>query len=251
MTRAALTAILACAPLLAETPAFVKIPAGSFVMGCEPANTCPERQTPRKVTFARDFWMQKTEVTVSAFREFVRKTGYKTVAEETGQLWTWSRPRAFKLDGRQPVVYVTLRDAEAYCSSIGARVPTEPEWTYAFRAGESIRGHLWWDTDGRYVWHRENSGSRPRAVGTKLPNAWGLFDMEGNVWEWTRTVAPDKYSAAIRGGSWVTCPFVEVEPWAKGEQPRPRFDGPFSRCPSDGAVHIRDDVGFRCARPEP
>lgn len=249
MTRAVVAALLACPPLLAEAPGFVRIPAGSFVMGCEPKHTCPDSQAPRKVAFERDFWMQKTEVTAGAFREFVRKTGYRTQAEEANQTWTWQRPRAFKLDARQPVVYVTLRDAEAYCSAIGARLPTEPEWSYAFRAGETVRGHLWWDTDGRYVWHRENSGGRPRPVGTKLPNAWGLYDMEGNVWEWTRTVAPDKYRAAIRGGSWVTCPAVEEEPRRPGAQPR--FFGPFTRCPSDGVVHIRDDVGFRCARSEP
>ncbi len=241
MTRMVLAAVLACAPIAGADRGFVRIPAGAFTMGCEPENDCPEKQKPREVVFERDFWMQKTEVTVAEFREFVKRTGYRTQAEESGLPWTWQRPRAFKLNGRQPVVYVTLRDAEAYCTWRGGRVPTEAEWTYAFRAGETVRGRLWWETDERYVWYRENSGARPRRVGTRLPNAWGLYDMEGNAWEWTRTAAGDKYPAAIRGGSWVTCPGLgESHRW-----------GPFTRCPSDGAVHVRDDVGFRCVRAAP
>ena len=246
MSRAILIAALFCAVALAGGPEWVKIPAGSFEMGCQPSRACPELQTPRQVDFERPFWMHKTEVTVGHFREFVKATGYITETEKAGSRWFWSNTRAFKVADRQPVVYVSLKDAEAYCSWIGARLPTEPEWTYAFRAGETITGHLWWNTDGRYVWYRENSGAQPQPVGRKLPNAWGLHDMEGNAWEWTRTVPPEKAPAAIRGGSWIACPAIEGAPKQPGEKSGQEYQ-PFSRCPSMGD-HIRDDVGFRCAR---
>ena len=136
MSRAILIAALFCAVALASGPEWVKIPAGSFVMGCQPRRACPELQTPRQVDFERPFLMHKTEVTVGHFREFVKATGYTTETEKAGSRWYWSNTRAFKVADRQPVVYVSLKDAEAYCSWIGARFPTEPEWTYAFRAGE-------------------------------------------------------------------------------------------------------------------
>jgi formylglycine-generating enzyme required for sulfatase activity len=184
----------------------------------------------------------RTEVTVEQFRRFVRQAGYRTEAEQKGDDWTWFRPRAYRLQNQQPVMYVTANDAEAYCAYIGGRLPTEAEWSYAFQAGEGRQGRLWWNTDGRYVWFRENSDFSPRPVGTKLPNAWGLYDMEGNAWEWTRTTESSGPPYWIRGGSWITCPVIEGRP---GAVPA---GGPFTRCGSDGKVHLRDDIGFRCAK---
>jgi formylglycine-generating enzyme required for sulfatase activity len=222
---------------------WVVIPAGAFVMGCEPKIACPEKAEPHTVTFERPFEMMRTEVTVAQFRAFVKATGHRTDAEKAGERHTWSSPRAYKLGERLPVAYVSMNDAAAYCSWAGGRLPTESEWTYAFRAGSTVRGHLWWDTDGRYVWYRENSKATPHAVATRLPNAWGLYDMEGNVWEWTRSDPGEKYPGMIRGGSWIVCPRIEGAP---GETGLVDY-GPFTRCPSSGA-HIRDDVGFRCVR---
>jgi formylglycine-generating enzyme required for sulfatase activity len=187
----------------------------------------------------------KTEVTVGQYRRFAEETSYKTEAELRGDRWFWSRPRAYKLDERQPVMYVTATDAEAFCSAFSARLPTEAEWSYALRAGGSAQGHLWFDTDGRYAWFRENSDYRPHPVARKLANAWGLYDMEGNAWEWTRTTDKSGPPYWIRGGSWITCPRIEGAPKAAGEKPP---GGPFTRCGSDGKVHLRDDIGFRCAR---
>jgi formylglycine-generating enzyme required for sulfatase activity len=230
--------------LLLLAAQFVTIPAGSFTMGCSPRTDCPEHVEPSEVTFKQPFQLMKYEVTVGQFRAFVKTTGYKTHAETASQKRTWSNPRSYKVHDRQPVMYVTAKDAEAYCTSIGARLPTEDEWTYAFRAGgETIRGHLWWDTDGRYLWFRENSDYRPHAVGTRLANRWSLHDMEGNAWEWTTASRPGGSPYVIRGGSWITCRRIEGKPTDK---PSPN-DDPFSRCPSDGIVHVRDDIGFRCA----
>jgi hypothetical protein len=75
--------------------------------------------------------------------------------------------------------------------------------------------------------------------------------MEGNAWEWTRTVAPERYPAAIRGGSWIVCLVIEGRPRRPEEKSASPAGGPFTRCLSDGAVHVRDDIGFRCARSEP
>ncbi len=244
LNRAALLAFMLSASALAGGPDYVRIPPGTFTMGCEPKYTCPEQMPPHEVTFARPFWMGRTEVTVAEFRRFVRATQYRTDAEKAGDRWTWSNPRAFKLAENQPVVYVSMNDAAAYCSWAGGRLPAESEWTYAFRAGgETIRGHLLWDTDGRYVWFRENSNASPQPVGRKLPNAWGLYDMEGNAWEWTRSEPGEKYPGMIRGGSWITCPLIEGKP---GETRAPGA-APFTRVASSGA-HIRDDVGFRCVK---
>jgi formylglycine-generating enzyme required for sulfatase activity len=184
-------------------------------------------------------------VTVGQFRRFVEAAKYTTHAEEIRHPWSWQNPRPYRLREDLPVTYVTLKDAAAYCAWAGARLPDESEWTYAFRAGgETVRGHLWWDPDPRYVWSRANSGSTLHPAGTRLPNAWGLHDMEGSVWEWTLPAPWDTSAKAqLRGGSWVSCQFIEGKPTAKGTE-RSRF----TKCPSDGLVHYRDDIGFRCAR---
>jgi formylglycine-generating enzyme required for sulfatase activity len=246
MTGFLLLMLLPGVPEAGEGPAFLEVPAGSFVMGCEPLDTCPERMLPKAVVFERPFLLNETEVTVRHFRRFVEATGYRTEAERGGDPWSWRNIRAFRIEEDQPVVYVTRADADAYCAWIGARLPTESEWTYAFRAEETVRGRLWWDTDPRYVWYRENSEGSPRPVATRLPNAWGFYDLEGNAWEWTVAERPGESPYAIRGGSWVTCPVIESAPRPPGE-PEPNH-GFFTRCESDGVVHIRDDVGFRCAR---
>lgn len=245
-------AAMTCTVLLAASafaerrpgPAWVPIPAGTFTMGCDPAASCPERQAPHEVTIAAPFEMHRTEVTVADFRAFVAATGYRTTAEERGLPWTWSRPRAYRLHDRQPVMYVTAADAEAYCGWVHGRLPYESEWTWAFRARETITGRLWWDTDPAFVWYRENSNYRPHPVGRTRANAWGLHDMEGNAWEWTRADRDDGARYWIRGGSWISCYRIEGAPTA---EPEPDHGG-YSRSGSDGLTHIRDDIGFRCVR---
>ena len=121
-------------------------------------------------------------------------------------------------DPEQPVVGVSWEEAQAFCRWAGGRLPTEAEWEYACRSG-SQREYCFGDNEvelGAYAWYRENSGGRPQRVGQKKPNAWGLHDMHGNVWEWCHDVY-GRYEAAaqvdpkgpvqgpmrvIRGGSW-------------------------------------------------
>ena len=213
-------------------PAFVRIPAGSF----------------GKTVFARPFWMQETEVTVDAFAAFVKATGYGTAAETAGASRTWRQP-GFPVRGRQPVVYVTFRDAEAYCRWVAARLPTDAEWEYAARAGATGRHYWGEEIDDRYLWYRANSGDRPHDVGGKRPNRWGLYDVEGNVWEWAASPEPGgKTVANRRGGSWVDCENIDGGP-GHGLSPLIGLSKDFKA--EVEVEHRYDDIGFRCVREEP
>ena len=120
---------------------------------------------------------------------------------------------------RQPVVGVSWEDAERYAAWAGLRLPTEAEWEYACRAGLKGRycsGETKADLD-KVGWYLENSGPRLHAVGEKAPNAWGIHDMHGNVWEWCGdwygeygaeeqhdpTGAETGSNRVFRGGSWI------------------------------------------------
>ena len=224
---------LCCAAALAQRPDFVRIPPGSF----------------HDTRFDRPFWMGRTEVTVQQWEAFEKATGYRTAAERQGAARTWRAP-GFKLSADQPVVYVSFNDAAAYCQWIGARLPSEAEWEYAARAGASTR-HYWGDDiDGRYLWYRENSDGRPHPVGRKRPNAWGLYDVEGNVWEWAVAdrSAEGEPRGSRRGGSWVACARIEPPPGRS-----PGFLVALSTAYRVDAKleHRYDDIGFRCARSEP
>ncbi len=212
----------------AQTPAFVEIPPG------------PGQERP--------FRMARTETTVEQFGAFVKATGYRTDAEKAGASRTWRTP-GFRLNRKQPVVYVTPSDAMAYCEFAGARLPSDAEWEYASRAGAATR-HYWGDSiDGRYLWYRANSNDRPQPVAKKLPNAWGLYDVEGNVWEWTLVPpGPGEPMAVRRGGSWIDCEDIDGGP---GKQPGRLIDLSTSYKISVKYGHRYDDIGFRCARSDP
>ena len=251
--RRVLLLIAGAAAALAQKPEFVTIPAGSFVMGCDPAEPCAKTTPKKQVVFERPFEMMKYEVTVEQFRVFTRATGYRTDAEKAGEAKTWQTPE-FALSDRQPVVYLTLNDATAYCKSIGARVPVEAEWEYAARAGTTT-WHYWGEEiDGRYLWYFDNTDERPMPVGKKRPNAWGLYDVEGNAMEWVAPGGPQSSitfpdHGTLRGGSYATCP----EPYApvNGIRQRPIGLGPLfpqGVHSSYRATLRRFDFGVRCAR---
>jgi formylglycine-generating enzyme required for sulfatase activity len=238
----------------ADRPQFAEIPAGEFVMGCDPRDRCSEALPRKTVAFAAPFRMAKHETTYRQFAEFVKATGYRTDAEKAGDARTWRAP-GFQTAPQQPVVWMTMNDAEAYCAWIGARLPSESEWEYAARAGATTT-HYWGpEIDDRYLWYRNNSDWRPQAVGKKLPNRWGLYDVEGNAWEWatgkgahTGVTLPGH--GTVRGGGWATCP----EPYPAGPDGHRTFQisvsVPFSGGPRQNmkADWRRDDSGFRCAR---
>ena len=234
------------------------IPAGTFAMGSplnEPGRRDEEPQ--RTVQISTPFYMGTYEVTRRQFAAFVQETGYKTDAEKEGwayvwgpEKWekepaTWRHPLIEQTDDH-PVVCVSHNDAEAFCQWLsrktGRRVslPTEAQWEYACRAGTRT-AYIWGDDwRGGKEWCNtaDVTGKRQQPnfdacdewedgfvftapVGSFKPNAWGLYDMIGNVFEWcgdrcdelpdvgdTTKIQVDPVGAAsgkyyaARGGAW-------------------------------------------------
>ena len=193
---------------------FVRIPAGEFVMGCDGDSI---GKPAHKVRIGYEFEMGRTEVTVAQFRAFVEATGYVTDGEKAGTGFTrhgeedWQsqigvdwRNTIFPQSDDDPATFISWNDALAFCRWLSAesgreiRLPSEAEWEYACRAG----------TTGDYAgelnamgWHRHNSGRRTHPVAQKQPNAWGLYDMHGNVWEWCLDAFALNYEGAPADGS--------------------------------------------------
>jgi formylglycine-generating enzyme required for sulfatase activity len=166
---------------------YVWIPAGKFTMGCSPGDTgCADDETPHEVTLSRGFWIGQTPVTQAAY-ERVRGIN----------------PSRFHKGGQLPAERVQWVGAQTYCRAIGMRLPTEQEYEYAARAGDPKETYGELD---QIAWYKDNSYGHTHEVATKEPNAWKLYDMLGNVWEYTS----DPYHAdnlnfvALRGGSFTT-----------------------------------------------
>jgi formylglycine-generating enzyme required for sulfatase activity len=207
---------------------YVWIPPGKFMVGCSPGDKeCDGDEKPqREVTITRGFWMGQTPVTQEAYQ---RVTG--------------NNPSYFK-GSRLPVESVNWNDALAYCTAVGMRLPTEAEWEYAARADSTAAryGNL-----DEIAWYALNSGRRTHDVGQKKPNAFGLYDMLGNVFQWTADWSGGKYSE--RNGT--------LDPWGPSSGTRRVLrGGSWGGSPKDIRVSVRgkdepairySDIGFRCA----
>lgn len=184
-------------------------PPGTFQMGSpEDEEGSYYDEIPHEVTLTRGFWIGKYPVTQGQWEE------------EMG-----SNPSSFKTSGPDaPVEKVSWDDAQEFCRALSQRdgreyrLPTEAEWEYACRAGSTSPWCFGDDEKklGDYAWYKENSDRRTHPVGQKKPNAWGIHDMHGNVWEWcqdwygdcpadstTDPLGPKGGSIRVRrGGGW-------------------------------------------------
>ena len=167
---------------------FVLIPPGSFMMGS--TNGRPNEKPVHQVTISQPFYMGEYEVTQAQWQAVMG-----------------NNPSHFKdCGGNCPVEQVSWEDAQSFIGKLNEsndgftyRLPSEAEWEYACRAGTTgdYAGNL-----SDVAWFSKNSGgSGPHAVGQKQPNAWGLFDMQGNVFEWCQDCYHETYFRAPTDGS--------------------------------------------------
>src|SRR5262245_13265314 len=202
--------------------AMVPIPAGDFMMGA-PANK--DEQPIHKVHLDA-FWMQAHEVTWDEYRLFMFANQAGEVAHQDEITDAVSRPTrpyvemsfGMGIEGF-PAIRMTQHAANKYAEWLSAktgefyRLPTEAEWEHACRAGATTDPAPLAD----YAWYEANSNGKYQPVATKKPNAWGIYDMLGNVMEWTLdqyegykpgpavnpwVKATAGYPHAVRGGSW-------------------------------------------------
>ena len=183
----------------------IKIPAGSFLMGSTEAEVRRLNQE-----FATDWYNCELSQHRVTLREYY--LGKYPVTQEQYQAVMGNNPSRFKDHPKNPVECVSWDDAKAFCQKVcektgqKVRLPTEAEWEYACRAeipptprkkggilgsflkkeGGTSR-YCFGDDEsqlGDYAWYDKNSGLKTHPVGQKQPNAWGLYDMHGNVGEW-------------------------------------------------------------------
>lgn len=166
------------------------IPPGSFRMGSpmDELHRKPIREEQKTVELSRGFWLSQHEITQAQFAAIM------------GEHRNSNKGDAAVL----PVEEVTWEQAEEFCRKLTERertagrlsdgwmyvLPSEHQWEYACRAGES--GPTSGGTLDEVAWTMDNSEKRTQPVGTKAPNAWGLHDMLGNVWEWTSSPWADR-----------------------------------------------------------
>ncbi|MCA2624075.1 MAG: SUMF1/EgtB/PvdO family nonheme iron enzyme [Microcystis sp. M20BS1] len=192
----------------------VNLPAGEFLMGSPDSDSdAQSREKPQHQVQVNSFAIGKYPVTQAQY-EAVMGTN----------------PSHFKNNPQNPVEQVNWNDAQAFCRKLSQitgktyRLPTEAEWEYACRAGTTTRYYFGDDANqlGDYAWYDGNSQDKTHPVGQKKPNAWGLYDMSGNVWEWCEDnwhdnsknapkdgsawLIKDNYSQILRGGSWFLNP---------------------------------------------
>jgi len=248
---------------------YVWIPAGSFTMGCSPGdNECRNDEQPaHKVEITHGFWLMQTPVTVGAWKRYRASTGKPPLGTKD----SLGRKNLNEASGddNMPVVWVNWEQARGFCEWAAGRLPTEAEWEYAARAGSKgarygrLDATAWYaDNSGNQridsmeIWRTDyaNAGKRlfengngPHPVDQKQPNAWDLYDMLGDVWQWT--------------ADWYGAKYYELrddpDPVGPREgQMRVLRGGSFVDIPRNVRVSIRlrvgpksslNHIGFRCA----
>jgi formylglycine-generating enzyme required for sulfatase activity len=278
--RAATDAYKVTIPNTTVTYAMAPIPAGEFMMGSAASGARADERPPHRVRLDA-FWMQAQETTWDAYLLFMFVDQARERDHPDALVDALSRPTSPYVEmsfGRGargfPAISMTQHAANKFAQWLSAktgefyRLPTEAEWEYACRAGTE-NGTAAGAQLGDYAWFVQNSPTAAftqgtyHLVGTKKPNAWGLYDMLGNVMEWTLDQyapykaepaenpwvrATEPYPHVVRGGSWndeaarVTCTArVPSDPlWKKQDPQIPK------------SIWYMTDaqwVGFRLVRP--
>jgi formylglycine-generating enzyme required for sulfatase activity len=236
---------------LVDCPEMVVVSAGEFTMG-SPSNEKGryDNEGPQhKVTIARPFAVSKYAVTFDDWDACVKVGGCPQEGRASNA--GWGR-------GRRPVIYVSWDDAKAYVAWLSRmsgkayRLLTEAEWEYAARAGTTT-AYYWGDEIGKNNANCNGCGSQwdgrhTAPVGSFAPNAFGLYDMAGNVWQWVEDCYHDSYNGAPADGSaWQAgdCKSSVVRGGSWDEDPQLlRLAGR-----NRGSSSLRDDdLGFRVGR---
>jgi len=206
--------ILSALPAFAQQgnplPNMVRIQGGTFMMGSPKSEVGRETNEKRHSVTVSSFMMSRYEVTVEEYEEFCKSTG-KAMPDAPSFNANWQ-------DKKHPMVYVSWDDATAYCAWMSKttgntyRLPTEAEWEYACRAGSptpfttgdnlttdqaNYNGEQPYNGNKKGVYH-----GKTLPVGSLSANAYGLYDMHGNVWEWTASLYKNSTNRVLRGGSW-------------------------------------------------
>jgi formylglycine-generating enzyme required for sulfatase activity len=234
----------------------VAIPAGQFMMG---ANNGPIDAKPAHQVKVDEFLLDQHEVTQEVYERVTgknpsRRKNPKNPVEQV----TWTAAVRFcnarsLQEGLTPCYNTNTWECDF--SANGYRLPTEAEWEYACRAGSNLRYYFGDGEEGlkSFGWFEVNSPSGPHPVGQRKPNAWGLYDMAGNVWEWCNDFYGAKYfrespadnprgpkqgeKRVLRGGAWSSSA-ASCTSWVRN-------------CDEAGQTDVcltMDSNGFRCAR---
>jgi formylglycine-generating enzyme required for sulfatase activity len=219
-----------------DCPEMVVIPASPFNMGSPESEKAwatkhgasPESvsdEAPQHRVTLRSFAIGKYDVTRGEYAAFVRETGYSAGAGGFESSMPKANKRAdarwqspgFNQTERDPVVCVSWQDARVYVTWLNKKVreqvstsgdgpyrlPSEAEWEHAARGGTTTR--FWWgdndDGAAAHAWYTENSDGKTHPVGLKPANPFGLYDIVGNIWQWTQDCYADSYAKAPTDGS--------------------------------------------------
>lgn len=197
-------------------PEMVKVEGASFMLGANKKDQQAEKdEKPDRKVSVKTFFMSKYEVTVWEWKQYVKATRKKMPPK---QAWGWN--------DELPITNITWEDAVEFCNwlskkqgfnpayskrgpryvcdftSNGFRLPTEAEWEFAAHGGKKGKGKKYAGSDKLNLisWNVDNSEGRPHTYGTKYANELGIYDLNGNVWEWCWDIYDANHFRAVKDG---------------------------------------------------